>query len=53
MKATLTKTKAGNGLKLAIDGKWLYTSKKNFAKFLADEKSSITFSEMDSEADKE
>lgn len=42
MKATLTKTKAGNGFKIVFDKTWLYASKKNFEKFLNGESKSVS-----------
>lgn len=43
MRVTFCKTKAGNGFKIAVDGNWLYVSKKSLLKVLDDEFSSCQF----------
>lgn len=47
MTVTFCKTKAGNGFKIAIDGKWLYASTENLLKVLADKAKSCQFSEIE------
>ena len=44
MKVTFCKTNNGNGYKIAIDDKWLYTSKQNLLKVLFGEATSCQFS---------
>ncbi len=43
MKATFCKTNNGKGYKIAIDDKWLYTSKENLLNVLFGEANSCQF----------
>ncbi|MBW1666989.1 MAG: hypothetical protein JRJ66_02830 [Deltaproteobacteria bacterium] len=53
MNVTFCKTKAGNGFKIAIDGTWLYASKKSLLKVLFDEAKSCQFRTMDESSGEE
>jgi len=43
MKATFCETNNGNGYKIAINDKWLYTSKENLLKVILGESKSCQF----------
>ena len=51
MKATLCKTKAGNGYKLVLDGVWIYASKEQVEKFMEGNSKSCQFAEIKEEDD--
>ena len=53
MNVTFCRTKAGNGFKIAVDNKWLYTSKDMVLRVINGESRSCQFREMDDSSDKD
>jgi hypothetical protein len=53
MFVTFCKTKAGNGFKIVVNGKWLYASKRDVLEVIDDEVPSCCFKTIDFTEDEE
>ena len=53
MKAKFYKTKAGNGFKILVDGKWLYASKDKLLAVIDGDAHYCPFGEMDNSSEQD